>query len=81
MKKKKEKKQKPPAAAAEEKKVTENRSGGVNGYLLLGIGGLAVSALGVYINQLRGDYGEPWLPAKLGPLSRSQSQSQAAISA
>ena len=76
------KNQKPPAAAAEEKKETKNPSGGVNGYLLLGIGGLAVSALNVYIfYQLRGDYGEPRLLAKLGPLSRSQSQSQAAISA
>ena len=40
---------KPPAAAAEEKKETKNPSGGVNGCLLLGIGGLAVSALSVYI--------------------------------
>lgn len=43
--------QKPPAAAAEEKKETENPSGGVNGYLLIGIRGLAVFALGVYYQR------------------------------
>ena len=33
------------------KKETENTSGGVNSYLLLGIGGLAVSTLGVYYQR------------------------------
>ena len=42
------KNQKPPATPADEKKETENASFGVNRYLLLGIKGLVVSALGVY---------------------------------
>ena len=42
------KKKNRPAAPAEEKKEPGNPRGGVNGYFRLGIGGLAVSALGVY---------------------------------
>ena len=43
--------QKPPAVAAEEKKRERKPSGGVNGYLLIGIIGLAVFALGVYYQR------------------------------
>lgn len=45
------KNQKPPDAPAEEKEKSENPSGGVNSYLLLGIGGLVVSVLGVYYER------------------------------
>lgn len=40
--------QKEPEVPAEEKKEPENSSGGVNGYLPVGVGGLAVSEIGVY---------------------------------
>ncbi|CAH3163181.1 unnamed protein product, partial [Porites lobata] len=45
------KNQKPPDAPAEEKEKSENPSGGVNSYLLLGIGGLVVSVVGVYYER------------------------------
>ena len=45
------KNQKPSDAPAEEKEKSENPSGGVNSYLLLGIGGLVVSVLGVYYQR------------------------------
>ena len=45
------KNQKPPDAPAEEKEKSENASGGVNSYLLLGIGGLVVSVLGLYYQR------------------------------
>lgn len=35
----------------EEKKEPENSSSGVNGYLLLGVGGLDVSEIGVYYHR------------------------------
>ena len=45
------KNQKPPEAPAEEKKKSESPSGGVNSYLLPGIDGLVVSAVGVYYQR------------------------------
>ena len=45
------KNQKPPDAPAEEKEKSESPSGAVNSYLLLGIGGLVVSVMGVYYQR------------------------------
>ena len=70
------KNQKPPAAAAEEKKETKNPSGGVNGYLLLGIGGLAVSALSVYIISWEAIMASPGSQRNWGPWARAKAKAK-----
>ena len=71
------KNQKPPDAPAEEKEKSENPSGGVNSYLLLGIGGLVVSVLGVYYQReaIMTTLRQPPHPAKMLRLRQNQSQS------